>query len=303
MIKVIINPVAGRLSGRAARPVIEDFLRSHALDYEIAETEAVGHAAQIAVEAVRQGCTTVISVGGDGTANEVINGLMQAQNIGLGTAKLGVLPVGSGNDFSYGINIPGNLVEALAVLVKGHSSRIDLGKVTGGFFPQGRYFGNGVGIGFDAVVGFQAAKIKWLRGFPAYILATLQTVFLYYKAPAVHLEYGGTMLDKKMLMISIMNGKRLGGGFYVTPGADSSDGQLDLCIAPEVSRSRIFGLIPHYLKGTQAAQPEILTARTPNITIQAISGKLPAHADGETICYEGNRLEIEVIPSALDVIC
>lgn len=303
MIKIILNPVAGRYAGRAARPVIEEFLQSQAVDYEITETEGIGHAIQIAEQAARSGIPVVAAVGGDGTANEVINGLMQAKVAGFAESKLAVLPVGSGNDFSYAVNIPPDLPDSLPLLINQRSTRIDIGKVTGGFYPQGRYFGNGVGIGFDAVVGFQAAKIKWLRGFSAYILATLQTVFLYYKAPSVHLEYSGFAVDKKLLMISIMNGKRLGGGFYVTPDADQSDGLLDLCIAPGVTRTRIFGLIPHYLKGTQASQPEISTAQTVKISIQAASGTLPAHADGETICFEGDRLEIEVIPNALEVIC
>jgi diacylglycerol kinase family enzyme len=103
-------------------------------------------------------------------------------------------------------------------------------------------------------------------------------------------------------MVSIMNGQRMGGGFYMAPEGRPDDGTLDLCIAQEVSRPRIFGLIPHFLKGTQASQEPIRMVQATRVAVTAEEGVLPAHADGETLCVDGQRLEIELLPSQIDMI-
>lgn len=174
--------------------------------------------------------------------------------------------------------------------------------MSGGFYPQGRYFGNGIGIGFDAVVGFVAAKMKRLSGFPSYIVAALKTIFLYYHAPQVKIEYDGQELTLSTLMVSVMNGRRMGGGFMMAPEGKSDDGLFDLCIVQEVSRPRIFALIPKFMSGTQAAHPAVKTVRAARVTVTALKGSLPAHADGETLCTEGDRLTLELLPQQLDVV-
>jgi diacylglycerol kinase family enzyme len=103
-------------------------------------------------------------------------------------------------------------------------------------------------------------------------------------------------------MISVMNGRRMGGGFMMAPQGNPGDGLLDVCIATQVSRSRIFGLIPHFLRGTQASQPEIKNLQARRLRVNAIMGSLPAHADGETICTAGQQLTIELLPSQIEMI-
>jgi len=242
-------------------------------------------------------------VGGDGTANEVLNGLMRAKQAGAETCAMGILCVGRGNDFAYGMGIPTDLEAGCQALAQGQRRTMDVGRVVGGLYPQGRYFGNGVGIGFDAVVGFEAVKMTWLSGFPSYIVAVLKTVFLYYKAPLTTIEYDGQTITQPSLMISIMNGQRMGGGFMMAPEGQPDDGLLDLCIAHEVSRARIFGLIPHFMRGTQATQEPIQTRRARHVVVIAVEGVLPAHADGETLCTDGRRLELELLPRQIEVIC
>ena len=130
----------------------------------------------------------------------------------------------------------------------------------------------------------------------------MRTVFLYYKAPTVEITYNEERFSQPSLMVSIMNGQRMGGGFYMAPESSPSDGELDLCIASEAPKLRIFQLINYFLSGTQAGQPEIKTGRTKKVTVKAIQGTLPAHCDGETLCYAGQELEIEIIPQALEFI-
>jgi diacylglycerol kinase (ATP) len=301
--QIIVNPISGRGAGLASLPTIKAFMDAKGLSYDILLTERPGHAIELAQAAAQAGYDVVAGVGGDGTANEIINGLMQAQKAGLDNAVMGMLAVGRGNDFAFGMNIPAGLEPGLQTLVAGRRDKIDIGLVSGGDYPQGRYFGNGVGIGFDAVVGFEALKITWLSGFPNYIVAALRTIFLYYHAPLIRLDYDGHTENLSALMVSVMNGRRMGGGFMMAPESNNRDGLLDLCIARQVSRGRIFALIPHFLKGDQATQPSISTARAKQVSVTALEGSLPVHADGETICTAGAGLTIELLPAQLSLIC
>ena len=302
--KIIVNPVSGRGAGEQAIPVVENLLRGHGLDFDIVRTERPWHAAELAEQAVRQGYGIVVAVGGDGTANEVLNGVMKAKQAGTGpSAVMGVVSIGRGNDFAFGVQIPPGLLAGCETLAKGQRRMIDVGHVVGGLYPEGRFFGNGVGIGFDAVVGFEALKMKRLHGFASYIVAALKTIFLYYRAPLVRIEFDGQTITIPALMVSIMNGRRMGGGFMMAPQAKTDDGRFDVCIARQVSRPRIFALIPRFMQGTQASHPAITTVRTRQIKVTALEGVLPAHADGETLCTEGRELSLELLPAQIEMIC
>lgn len=301
--KIIVNPISGRGAGDRAVPLIEQLLQSHGLDFELVRTERPWHAAELAQQAIQDGYGVVVAVGGDGTANEVLNGLMLARQAGIeNRAAMGILSVGRGNDFAFGVGVPRDLADGCRTLAQDHRRTIDVGWVVGGLYPQGRYFGNGVGIGFDAVVGFEALKMKRLHGFPSYIVAALKTIFLYYHAPLVRIEYDGQTITQPSLLISIMNGRRMGGGFMMAPQAESDDGLFDLCIASQVSRARIFTLIPRFMNGTQATQESIRTGRTRRITVTAVEGVLPAHSDGETLCTEGRQLAMELLPRQIEIL-
>lgn len=301
--RIIVNPISGRGAGLAAVPAIKQHLDNQGYDYDICLTERPWHAVELAQASVAGGYTVIVGVGGDGTANEIINGLLLSQQAGLGTAAMGMLAVGRGNDFAFSMHIPAGVEAGCQTLTQNHREQIDIGWVTGGDYPQGRYFGNGIGIGFDAVVGFEALKITWLTGFPSYLVATLKTLFLYFRAPLVRVVYDQNSITLPALMISIMNGRRMGGGFMMAPDSSNGDGLLDLCIARQVSRGRIITLIPHFLKGTQATQEPIIIARAKRVEVTAIEGVLPAHADGETVCTQGKQLTIELLSSRLDLIC
>lgn len=301
--KIIVNPTSGRGNGARIIPQLEQCLRTHGVDFELVRTERPLHAIELAQQAAQDGFSVVVGVGGDGTANEVVNGLMQAKLAGADQTAMGILAAGRGNDFAYGVGMPDDLTDACQILAQGRRRRIDVGRVAGGLFPGGRFFGNSVGIGFDAVVGFEAVKLTRLSGFPSYLVAALKTIFLYYDAPQVEIAYDGQVTTLPTLMVSIMNGQRQGGAFMMSPQARNDDGLFDLCIAEGVSRRRIFTLIPHFFKGSQFSQREIHFIQTDKLVVTAVSGALPAHADGETLCTDGNQLTIELLANQLDVIC
>lgn len=299
---VIVNPTSGRGFAGKSIPQIESLLRSHNLAYDLVQTERPWHAADLAEKAARERYDAIVVACGDGTANEAVNGLMKAREAGFNHTAMGILPVGTGNDMAYGMGVRGTLEDSVAVLAQNQRRWMDIGRVSGGDYPNGRYFANGVGIGFDAATGFVAADIRWTRGLLAYLIAALETIFIYFKAPTVRIEYDDQKLEQAALMVSVMNGQRMGGGFFMAPDGLPHDGTFDLCIAGTAGKFRILQLLPTFMNGTQATQPEITTGRARKVTITALKETLPAHCDGETLCREGRSLSIELIPRALEFI-
>jgi diacylglycerol kinase family enzyme len=118
----------------------------------------------------------------------------------------------------------------------------------------------------------------------------------------VKIEYGENSFEQQSLMVSVMNGTRLGGGFMMAPEGQMDDGQLDLSIVDQVGRTRIATLIPYFIKGTHATQSEVNIGQTNKITVTALEGVIPAHADGETLCTDGEQLIIELLPGKLEVV-
>jgi YegS/Rv2252/BmrU family lipid kinase len=300
--KIIVNPTSGRGTGERSIPQIEALLGSSGLDFDLIRTKNPWNAVALAQQAVADGYDVVVAAGGDGTANEVINGLMSAKVSGIGTAIMGVLPVGRGNDFAFSIGIPTDIETGCQILVQNHQRSVDVGRVCGGLFPEGRYFGNGLGIGFDAVVGFEAAKMKRLHGFASYVVAALKTIFLYFRAPMMRIEFDDHEITIPALMVSAMNGTRQGGGFMMAPNGSSDDGLFDVCIAHQVSRPQMFVLIQRFMAGTAESHDAIQIIRSSKVAITALEHALPAHGDGETICTDGTELTIEILPRQLEVI-
>ena len=299
--RVIVNPTSGRGTGGRSVPKITELLQGYQLDFDLVLTERPWHAADLAEAAAREGYDCVVAAGGDGTANEVLNGLMRMAR--EDRPVMGILCVGRGNDFAYGMRIPTELEAGCKTLAQGHQEMVDVGRVSGGLYPDGRYFGNGIGIGFDAVVGFVAKEMTLLHGFVSYLVAALETMFLYYKVPDVRVEFDGQALTMPALMVSVMNGRRMGGGFMMAPEAINDDGQFDLCIARQVSRPNILRLMLRFMKGTQRGDPAITTGRTAQLRVTAVRGALPAHADGETLCKEGEVLTAELLPRQIRLVC
>ncbi|NTW09623.1 MAG: diacylglycerol kinase family lipid kinase [Anaerolineaceae bacterium] len=299
---VIVNPAAGRGRGDSLLPRIRDLLQKHKFDFELVRSERPAQAIEIARRAAQAGIPAIITAGGDGTANEAINGIMQAQDGISGTTVLGMLCIGTGNDFAGSLGLPGKIEQSIEAIKKNIQRLVDIGRVTGGRHPEGRYFGNCVGIGFDAAGTIQSQKIRWAKGTLAYLISAVQTIFYYYKAPRLEIKLDHEKLELPALLVSIMNGKRIGGGFWTAPDSEPDDGIFDLCIAREVSRARMFTLIPHFLKGTQATQPEVQMKRSTTVWIKSLRGSMPVQTDGEIIAENCAELKVEILHKKLKVI-
>ncbi|MBN2656037.1 MAG: diacylglycerol kinase family lipid kinase [Spirochaetales bacterium] len=297
---IIFNPSAGKGAALKKLPLVGDFLQRENISYSIQYTEGIGHAIELAASSASDPHTAIIAAGGDGTCNEVLNGLMKGR--GEHTPLFGVLPMGRGNDFSFGGHIPARLDEALQVIKAGKSSPLDLGLVKGGDYPEGRYFGNGIGVGFDTIVGLEAAKMKHVHDAFAYIAGTLKTLIKFSDSPEVEMVYGDKRIVRRVIQISLMNGRRMGGLFYMAPEAVNNDGMLDLCMVDHLTRLKLIKTIFHYTKGTQRGLDGITMDRGDHFHIRALDGGLVVHADGETICIDGKELEVSCIPGPVRII-
>jgi diacylglycerol kinase (ATP) len=300
---IVFNPTAGKGKASELIPRVESLLGERGIEYELRVTQAPWHGVELAREAAGEGFDVVVAAGGDGTVNEVVNGLMLSSGSGRPTPALGVLSIGRGNDFSFGAGLPGELAGCIETLAGGLERPMDTGRVSGGDYPQGRFFANGIGIGFDTIVGLEAAKLRHVHGFMAYVFGAVKTFIIYPNPTELRVAHDGGVIEKSSHQMSIMNGKRMGGVFFMAPASVNDDGLLDYCMAGDLTRRDMVGLILRYTKGTQAEHPKIETGRSSRYAITSLNGGLVVHADGETICTNGSSLLIECFPSSLSLVC
>ncbi|GHV53661.1 diacylglycerol kinase [Spirochaetia bacterium] len=299
---VILNPIAGKGKALKEYPKIERFLRDHGEDYEIVLTRGPEEAIEIARNCPLDDNTAVVAAGGDGTCNEVVNGLLTRKEPLPFRPLFGHLPIGRGNDFSYTARIPDDLEKALEILIQRKTVPLDAGFVTGGYFPEGRYFVNGLGIGFDTKVGLEAARMKRVHSALSYALGAIITMIHFKFSPRLEIHYDDKSLTLDAAIVSLMNGQRMGGSFLMGPRASLNDGVIDMCAANHRTRLQICKIILHYTKGTQEACGGVTMGRAVNYHLKALTGGMTAHCDGETVCIDGKELSIKCHPGVLRLI-
>jgi YegS/Rv2252/BmrU family lipid kinase len=299
-IKIIVNPNAdlGRAWQAAAdlRPVVESLGGS-----DWTGTVYPNHAAELAYQAAQDGYDTVISAGGDGTAHEIINGLMRAP--AERRPRMAIIPLGSGNDFAYAVGAPDDPVQAVHRALTGTPHRIDVGVLRGSDGRQA-YWGNTIGIGFDATVTIRSRRFTRVRGFLIYLLAVLQTIALNHDAPILQVSSDAENWEQAMLMVVLCNGSREGGGFQVAPQARPDDGVLHYAAVEKVSRLMMLRLLPEVMNGTHASFSQVRMGTFHKISIRA-DRALTVHVDGEIFAGFGMQLDgidAEILPGALEVV-
>lgn len=285
--RAILNPRAG-VAARRARAAVEAHRRVFG-DLEIRTTESAGHARLLAEEAVRDGVTTVLAVGGDGTANEVATGLMGT------TTALALVPVGSGNGLARTLGIPLEPARALESLEGAMVRSMDVGLV------NGRPFLNVAGAGFDAAVGaaFHAhGKRGGRRGVFTYVRLGLSK--LGYRAEDWSLSMGGQAYAGRALIVAFVNGRQYGGGAIIAPRARLDDGLLDVIVVEDAPRTEVLLNAPRVFLGTIEGYRRYRHWTAASAVLTA-GGSFDHHRDGEPE-PEGLRLEVAVRPRNLRVL-
>jgi diacylglycerol kinase (ATP) len=296
----IVNPVANL---RRAWPVASN-IRRLADEYggaDWAGTVYQGHAAEIAEQAARQGYKRVVATGGDGTIHEVINGLMAVEP--EKRPLLGIVPVGSGNDFAGTMKIPRNSEDALRNVFNGTPKYIDVACMRD---DSGRkeYWVNTLGMGFDAIVNYHSHNVPVFQGFMIYFLAVFRTMVENYNPFTIKGTMDGEPYEKATLMFTVCNGRREGGGFLLAPDAELDDGILNYTVANVIPRWKMLSAIPHFIDGTHDKLNYIQTGKLKNLEIQS-DKPLWIHADGETLAAFSSKvtqLTLEVVPNAIQII-
>ena len=286
----IINFTAGR--GRAGKKINELilYLNKYGFDYDIEVSKYAKHAIELARRAVEEGYEKIIAVGGDGTANEVINGIMQSGK--AGNVTFGIIPEGAGNDFARVFTLSRKMKKAVQRLKCNKVINIDIGKV------EDYYFLNSLGMGFDAVVAEYASKFKKINGFARYFLAILKALirFTNYKAKII---IDGEEKEIDFTLFSVGNGQYCGGGIMLTPNAKVDDGLLDIGIVSGLTRRRLLKILPEALQGKHLHNEEVEMMSAEKFQIIS-NEKLPVYFDGEIpILKDCRNITIEILKSRI----
>ena len=299
----IVNPHAARGAVGKNWPQIKELAEKRLGSFKFFLTTAPGEATQWAKLAVSEGAQSVVCVGGDGTLNEVINGLMNEEGHRNPEIQLGFIPNGTGCDFRKTLCIPTNLEEALKVIVGGRTRPIDLGRLR--FTDHDgeirtRYFHNLTSFGLGGEVDERVNKSgKKLGGFLSFIMATL-TSLLFYTRKRIRLRVDDHFDEEVVVLnVAVANGQYHGGGMWVAPDADPSDGLFHVTIIGDLSLPEVFYYLPKLYNGKilQVKRVQSLTGKR----VEALSDeRVLLDVDGEQPgCLP---VKIEIIPSALRIL-
>lgn len=296
-VKIIVNPYAGRWKAQRAIPAIERACEKIGLDYELVVTEGPNHGIELAREAALAGfplATAIVSAGGDGSISEVVNGLMQAAGEDDVAGPLGVIPLGSADDFADMLGLEKEIEAACRRIMAGHTRTIDVGCV------NGRYFDNNSAVGLEPMVTITQVAMKRIQGTPRYILAALRTI-LSHKPWHMRLAWDDGEYEGPVALVSVGNTRRTGGAFWMTPRAEMDDGYLDFVFTGGLGRLKLLRLLPTTFDGSHVERPEVTYLRTTRLTIEC-DPPTPIQADGELVDLSATRIEYTILPHRLRVI-
>lgn len=295
--ELIVNLTAGGGKPRPHLKTIFKYLKENGFNFKVSYTSHHGEAIELAQKAADKGIDLIVSIGGDGTVNEIVNGIMKSKN----DPSLGIIPLGWANDFIKSTDIPSDIIEACQILVRGKIKEIDVGMIN-----EKIYFANICGVGFDAEVAQLANQIKSkhpnLRILSAfiYVFATVIKLLSPFSYHNVKIKFDGQEIHSKILFIAISNGKIYGGRFKITPEAILDDGLLEICLVEEMGRFKYLSIIPKVFKGTHASIKGVNFYRAKEVIIQS-SEPVLAQVSGEVIGGQKNYI-ITLLPKSLKLI-
>ena len=286
MYDIIVNPLGGKGKSLKALKAAEKIFAERGVEYTVHNTEYAGHATELARELSRKPEAKILVFGGDGSFNEVLNGIENFENV-----TLGIVPCGTGNDFVRASGHPTKVKEAIDLILKdnvGYIDYIDVGS---------RRCLNVAGAGMDVDVLLRYAAMKAFRGKLKYYASLIDTL-IHVKWHKLRLTIDGKTMDKSVFMIGVGNGTCIGGGMPICPDAKVDDGLLSVVIVNEMKKSRIPVELPGFLSGKHVKKDYTEVYSAKEVTVEVLDdGKI--ELDGEVI--DDKILECKVVHNVLKV--
>jgi diacylglycerol kinase (ATP) len=287
---LIVNPAAGRGGIRSVLPKVRAAFGARGIGMMF-ETSAPGEEEELATRAIRDGVTTIVAVGGDGTCGRIANVILRSG----AECRLAVVPTGTGNDFAKTLGVNRYTAENVAdLVVRGQATRIDVG------LADGHYFLNSCGFGFDASVLEASNRVRFLKGDAVYIYSALGQLITY---RGIEVSANGVPGVKRgpMLMVTVSNGRFLGGAFKIAPHASVLDGTLDACFISDGNVVERVKLFIGAMRGTHIAMPSVSAASIQQLALTFPSSPL-MEMDGELRVARSRTVELQCVPRALPVV-
>ena len=294
---LIVNPTSG--NGRFLKQWnrIQDVLHTKEIHFSFAFTQYSKHELILVEEAIKQGYRKIISVGGDGTLHHVVNGIMTQRYTKTSNIKVGVIPLGTGNDWIKTYKIPNSIDFSIDIILQEYSYYQDIGCIT---LSSGEsyYFNNIAGIGYD---GYVVNKLKSLKklGAIAYLLSGLYGLF-FYKKSNYTIKVNDQIIKEKCLMVLVGLCQYSGGGMQMTEKTNPNDGLFDITIVKNFSFFDLILNLPKLYNGKIVQHKKVTTYKTNHIEIMDTKGESFIEGDGEIIGT--GHFRVDIIPKAIQFI-
>lgn len=300
---VIVNPNAGKKRGLKDWGKIKSLLEANSLRFYVSFTERQHDAIQYTQDAILQGYRRFIVVGGDGTMNEVVNGVFLQKSVSGIEITLAMIPIGTGNDWVKIFNIPKVYEQSIKLIAEGKTEIQDAGLVhyiDDANSEKKRYFANIAGVGFDAIVTDRTNRLKdkGKSGVLLYFYSLLVSL-LHFRSPSVLLEIDGVKVSGEIFSISIGIGRFKGGGMITLPNSVIDDGLFDLTVIKKMRRREVIRNVSKLYNGTILSHPKVEAYQAQTIFLDA-NPKIKLEADGESLGH--SPFKFEILPNAVKVI-
>ncbi len=293
---IIANPASGNQNFSKQWKEIQQLLNKKNVDYSFAFTQFSKHEIELVQNAIQKGFRNIISVGGDGTLHNVVNGIMLQRYVKTSDITIAVIPLGTGNDWIKTYKQPKSLEKTIEIISNKNTTLQDIGAITTD--KNLIYYNNVAGIGYD---GYIVNKLKYLKKFGAlsYLLAGIYGL-IFYKKKDYTILINNKELKAKCLMVVCGICKYSGGGMQFTKNVNTTDGLLDITIAKNLNFLDLIINLPKLYSGAIVNHKKVSTYKTSEITIKPINGNSFIQADGELITSD--KLQINIIPKAINFV-
>jgi diacylglycerol kinase (ATP) len=296
--KVILNPYSNRWKAEKRWPEASTALKAAGVDFELAVSDRPRHSIELAEEAARKSFSPIIAAGGDGTVGDVVQALAQsAKSDETLLGPVGIMPLGTANDLAFKLGIPTDLQAAAQIIAAGNTRRMDIGKV------NDHYFANNSAIGLEPYVTTKQIRITWISGIFRYLIAAVWAIMDRPKWVA-NIQWDGGEYKGPTSLVTIGNGSRSGGLFFMIPHADPFDGKLTFVYGYRSTRRAMLATLPRAMKpgaGSYVEMDGIYEVQATWIKIH-LENPSPAHTDGELFSNGIQDLEYRILPGRMQIL-